>query len=127
MVAEDNPQEIFLLENSLALAGIGAWLECVGDGERLLARFLEKAPEARDLDLIVLDVHLPKLSAEEVLTRLREEGIAPRAPIVLLSSLVSPEQRRVFEALGAHGIFVKPMDLDEYVTLARTLGALMRP
>ncbi len=126
-MAEDNPQEIFLLENSLALAGIGAWLECVGDGERLLARFLEKAPEARDLDLIVLDVHLPKLSAEEVLTRLREEGIAPRAPIVLLSSLVSPEQRRVFEALGAHGIFVKPMDLDEYVTLARTLGALMRP
>ncbi len=75
--------------------------------------------------LILLDAHLPRLSSEEVLSRLLAERVEVPVPILVISSLMAESQKRRFLELGARSILVKPLDLDEYIALARNLHSMM--
>ena len=64
-------------------------------------------------DLILLDLHLPDMSGEEVLRRLRAENETRDIPTVVVSADASPGQiRRVIE-LGAAGYLTKPFKIEE--------------
>jgi signal transduction histidine kinase/ActR/RegA family two-component response regulator len=78
-------------------------------------------------DLILLDMHLPDLSGEEVFIRLKAEPATARIPIVVLSADASPGTIRRLLARGAAGYLTKPLDLQELglvlsqaVSIART-------
>ena len=64
-------------------------------------------------DLILLDLHLPDMSGEEVLRRLQAENETRDIPTVVVSADASPGQiRRVIE-LGAAGYLTKPFKIEE--------------
>jgi PAS domain S-box-containing protein len=63
--------------------------------------------------LILLDLHLPDMSGEEVLRRLQAEADTKDIPTVVVSADASLGQiRRVLE-LGASGYLTKPFDVEE--------------
>jgi DNA-binding response OmpR family regulator len=87
-------------------------VEAVGDGQRAL-----ELVDAKEPDLIVLDVMLPKLSGFEVCRRLRSR----RLPIVMLTARGEESDRIMGLELGADDYVVKPFSPRELVARVRTV------
>ena len=82
-------------ENQRALERVGYEVICAEDGETAL-RIAREQP----VDLILLDLMLPKMSGIEVLKRLKSEAGTANIPVVVLSSL-SEKNRAKLIAAGA--------------------------
>ena len=68
---------------------------------------------ARPPDLVFLDLHLPDLSGDELLGRLRALPGCAGIPIVVVTADASPGARERMLGLGADGFLTKPFDLDD--------------
>jgi len=73
-------------------------------------------------DLVLLDIHMPGMTANEAIRALRDEDGLAELPILILSGeRLSP---REVEAMGANGAIQKPFDIAELVaTIRRQVGA----
>lgn len=69
-------------------------------------------------DLVLLDLHLPDVSGEVVLQRLRAEPRTRDVPVVIVSADAIPLQVERLLAAGAAGYLTKPIDV------ARLLGLI---
>jgi DNA-binding response OmpR family regulator len=103
------------LADALRFHGFTA-IEAV-DGEAGLATAI-----AGDLDLVLLDVLLPKLDGFTVLARLRQ--VRPALPVILLTARGQEEDRVRGLGLGADDYVVKPFSAKEL--LARVDAVLRR-
>src|ERR1051325_4241790 len=78
-----------------------------------------KALDAAEYDLVVLDLALPKLDGLAVLGRLRDRRV--RVPVLVLSARDSLEDRVKGLDLGADDYMTKPFDLPEFEARVRAL------
>ena len=93
------------------LAGEGYAVSCAPDGLEALAA-VERDPP----DLIVTDVHMPRLDGRGLVARLAERRLG--IPVILMSAAPRPPER-----LGA-AFVAKPFHLDHLVAaVGRTLAA----
>lgn len=114
LVADDDPHIRQLLVFALAKAGLET-IEAA-DGEEALA-----IAEARQPDLIVLDINMPRMDGLEVCRRLRADG---GLPILFLSSRDDEIDRIIGIELGADDYVTKPFSPREVV--ARVMAVLRR-
>ncbi len=72
-VVEDNAADVYLLQKALQQAQVSYDLYHLPDGEAAIHFFLQQDPyrDAPHPDLLVLDVHLPKVDGFQVLQHLR--------------------------------------------------------
>jgi CheY-like chemotaxis protein len=128
LVAEDNPADVYLLKEALNLEGKEVELLVVSDGEQALDYVQRQGgfENAVIPDLIVLDLNLPKSDGSDVLRCIRESPDYTGVPVVVLTSSDSPKDRKVIEALGANCFITKPSDLDDFMSLGRTLIGFSR-
>jgi DNA-binding response OmpR family regulator len=92
------------------------------DGEEALERFA-----AEDVDLVVLDLMLPKLDGLEVCKRLRAES---QVPIIMLTARDDELDKVVGLELGADDYITKPFSIREFRSRVRALlrrAAVTRP
>ena len=92
------------------------------DGEEALARFAEE-----HVDLVVLDLMLPKLDGLEVCKRLRAES---EVPIIMLTARDDELDKVVGLELGADDYITKPFSIREFRSRVRALlrrAAATRP
>jgi DNA-binding response OmpR family regulator len=80
-------------ENQRALERVGYEVICAGDGETAL-----HIAQEQPIDLIVLDLMLPKMSGLEVLQHLKSEAKTADIPVVVLSSLSDKNRNKLIEA-----------------------------
>ncbi|MBN2217499.1 MAG: response regulator [Pirellulales bacterium] len=127
------PMEILLVEDDLEDAGLTmdalfqGHVQCrvslVRDGEEALEFIRRQGKYARAPrpDLILLDMNLPKLDGREVLAEIRNEGLLPDVPIVVLTA--SQAHREILESHRLHveDYLVKPVNLAEFLTVVRSL------
>jgi len=83
------------------------------DGEEALRRFAEE-----DVDLVVLDVMLPKLDGLEVCKRLRSES---SVPIIMLTARGEELDKVLGLELGADDYITKPFSIREFRSRVRAL------
>ncbi|HZO63067.1 MAG TPA: response regulator transcription factor [Gaiellaceae bacterium] len=83
------------------------------DGDEALARF-----DAEPIDLVVLDVMLPRLDGLEVCKRLRARG---SVPIVMLTARDDELDKVVGLELGADDYITKPFSIREFRSRVRAL------
>ena len=83
------------------------------DGEEALARFAEE-----DVDLVVLDLMLPKLDGLEVCKRLRSESTVP---IIMLTARDDELDKVLGLELGADDYITKPFSIREFRSRVRAL------
>src|SRR5690606_37898578 len=77
-----------------------------------------KAPRP---DLVLLDLHLPKMSGRELLMHIRGDVYLRTIPVVVLStSDVDEEVYRTY-ANFASSYIVKPIDMHEFASMMRSL------
>ncbi len=95
-------------------------MSVVEDGQEALAYLdsLTSQPEAAAyLDLIVLDLNMPKSDGREILRRLRDSPHFQDVPVMVLSSSDSPHDRVETAELGARCYVRKPSTLDEFLEI----------
>lgn len=113
---EDNPSNYRLVERAMerrpGFRIIAAMLGSLG---------LDLAREHRP-DVILLDLHLPDLSGEDVLARLRAEPATEQIPVVVLSADAASSVRDRLLARGATGYLAKPIDLGEFYRVIDAVG-----
>jgi CheY-like chemotaxis protein len=74
-------------------------------------------------DLLVLDVNMPRLDGREVATKLKEDVLLSKIPILMLTALADVDSKIAGLDAGADDYMSKPFDLRE---LAARIRALIR-
>jgi len=67
-------------------------------------------------DLILLDLHLPDISGEEVLRRLQNEPRTREIPVIVISADATPGTIERLMGAGARGYLPKPLDVDLFLS-----------
>jgi signal transduction histidine kinase/CheY-like chemotaxis protein len=116
LYVEDNPSNIRLVEQILGLSSEIA-LSTAESGAAGIELARELAP-----DLILLDLHLPDMSGEQVLAAVRSDAELASTPVVVVSADASPAQARRLLATGADGYLTKPFDIEQLLDAVRNRG-----
>ncbi len=119
VLAEDNPGDIFLIRRALDAQRISYELIVAKDGEEAIARVTEAAAGDRKIDLLLLDLNLPRRDGTEVLARVRGHSSLAKVPVLLLTSSDSPQDRERCLNLGANGYFRKPSNLAAFMEIGK--------
>ena len=114
LIVDDDPQIIELLHETFILEGWKVYTAM--DGRKALT-----IAEEESLDVIILDLLLPKIGGYEVCKRIREWS---KVPIIVLSALEEPEEKINLLKLGADDYMVKPFNPGEL--LARVEAVFRR-
>ena len=77
-------------------------------------------------DLILLDLHLPDISGDEVVRRLHTERSTSEIPIVVLSADATPGQIERLRGLGVRDYLTKPFKIDALLRAIDTALAVER-
>lgn len=120
-------KSVLIVEDEADLADVLAFhlekegYQCrrVGDGSTALAEIARHPP-----DLVILDRMLPKLSGDEVATRLKRDSRTQSIPLVMLTAKAEELDELVGFALGADEYIRKPVSIK--VLLARVAAILRR-
>jgi len=72
-------------------------------------------------NLILLDLHLPDISGEEALRRLREDRTTMEIPIVIISADATRSRVRKLLAAGARDYLTKPLDVKRFLEVVEEM------
>jgi CheY-like chemotaxis protein len=73
--------------------------------------------------LILLDVMMPEMDGLDVVRRIRADAALARTPVVVISALAGPEERKAAIDAGADAFLGKPFTIEE---LTRAIGDFVR-
>ena len=119
LLVDDNPGDIALTEEAFAENRIDAEFVTAGGGEeaqRLLMRLGEQAA-GPGLDLILLDLNLPRINGAQLLALCKQHPRLKHVPTVMLTTSNRPQDREHCLALGADAYLVKPAVFTEFLGL----------
>lgn len=105
LIADDSETILLLMQTRLEMEGYE--VTTASDGQEVLDS-LEAA--ANGPDVILLDAMMPRLSGQDVLRTLREEG--SEVPIVIVSAHQEEEALGPAAGVSADGYIRKPIDFD---------------
>jgi CheY-like chemotaxis protein len=104
LVVDDDPASCDLM--AYFLKSLGYHVAIAADGNRALNMDLED-----DIELVILDVHMPLYSGPEVLTMLRKRRLLRPVKVIAVTGDESEDTRQIMDRLGADGFLTKPVDL----------------
>lgn len=123
LLVEDNPGDVRLTREALKEGKVRNHLSVAPDGVEALA-FLRREGRYADAprpDVILLDLNLPKKDGREVLQEIKGDPALRSIPVVILTS--SQAERDIAEAYALHAncYITKPVDLDQFITVVRSI------
>ena len=119
LLVEDNPDDEFLALRALQSAYANCVVETARNGAEAIA-YVRNITHS--LDLILLDLKLPKVDGLAVLETFRGISPALSTPIVVLStSLEQKDLLRCYE-LGANSYVRKPVDFGDFTKLVEVIA-----
>ena len=117
-VAEDDPDDQFLLTTVFEEIGVDIELRFFEHGGKLLAAM---ASESVMPNLILLDLNLPQVDGKESLSSLKQNSKWRNVPVVVYTTSKSESDVNEVYAMGANSYIVKPARYDELIETMRTL------
>lgn len=120
LLAEDNPADVYLIEEALREHNVDFHITVAEDGEAAMNLLSRGGLQP---DIVLLDLNMPKRSGGEVLNELRRHS-ASEVPVIVLTSSDSPSDREEALRLGATCYIRKPTALDEFLEIGATIKRL---
>ena len=116
LIAEDNQDDLQLLQIALKRAGLENPVHVVRDGEEVIAYLQGRGPYANRVEypfprLLILDLKMPKLSGLEVLHRVKDNPHCKVIPTIILSNSIHKSDIQQAYELGANAYLAKPASL----------------
>ncbi len=109
LVIEDNPTNLQLV--AYLLEAFGHEVKQAMEGAEGIELARQERPE-----LILLDIHMPKMDGYEVARRLRADPECRRIPVVAVTALAMVGDRERLLASGFNGYISKPIDPQTFTT-----------
>lgn len=109
LVIEDNPDNLELM--TYLLRAFGHTVTAAQDGAEGLSAVAADTPP----DVIVCDVHLPKVDGYEVARQLKADPRLQRIPLLAVTALAMVGDRDKVLAAGFDGYLAKPIDPQVFV------------
>ena len=125
LIVEDNPGDVELAKEALRETSLPLELYVAGDGEEAL-RFLRREEgfaDAPPIDLVLLDLNMPKKTGHEVLDEMKSDPDLRLTPVVVFTSSSSRDDIEGAYDRYANCYVTKPGDLDELVDVVRAIEA----
>lgn len=113
LVAEDDVRNVFALTS--IFEPLGANLVIARDGEEALHRLQEDSR----IDLVLMDLMMPKMDGLTAIRKLREQPQYKKLPIIALTAKAMADDRRNSLEAGASDYIAKPINVDQLVSLCR--------
>lgn len=127
LLAEDSPADAELVREALKEFGLNCSVRVIPDGAQAI-EFIQRSgadPKSPPLDLVMLDMRLPKRNGEEVLKHLKSIERYARTPVIIMTglSLKSIEESAI--GYGGTMYFEKPSTLEEFLQLGSLVGRVL--
>src|SRR5262245_39501433 len=128
LLAEDDPNDVLLIQRAFQKAGLGTALKLVRDGEQAIEYLGGRGNYANRTRfpvpfLLLLDLKMPGTDGFEVLQWVRAEPELKRLLIIVLtSSNLQADVDRAYE-LGANSYLVKPVEFNQMVNMIQRFEA----
>lgn len=123
LLAEDNPGDARLTIEGFKDAKVKNNITVVEDGKEALAYLRNQRPYENAVlpDLILLDLNMPKKDGREVLAEIKADEELRRIPVLVFT--ISNAERDILQAynLQANAFITKPIDLDEFISVVKSL------
>jgi two-component system, chemotaxis family, response regulator Rcp1 len=118
-IAEDNPADVYLIEEALRRHEFAYLLKTADNGEDMLNMIakLDQDPAQLCPDLFMVDLNLPRRPGDEILARIRQSSRCAGVPVIVITSSDSPQDRARARELGASFYFRKPADLEKFMAI----------
>lgn len=108
LIVEDDPVLLKMYTEKFSFEGFRVLN--AKDGEEAL-----KVALSQKIDIILLDIMLPRMSGTDFLERLRQDPRAKNTPVVALTNLAEEEEKQRALKLGVEEYLVKAMQTPEQV------------
>jgi chemotaxis family two-component system response regulator Rcp1 len=118
LLVEDNDNDVELTRLAFAASGAAVELQCVGDGEQCMEAL--RHPDSRP-DLILLDLHMPRMDGLEVLQALAGDETLKRIPVVVLTTSDARDDVEAAYRLGCNSYLLKPIGFEAFAKLIANL------
>ena len=125
LLVEDNPGDVRLIQEAFRTTGFEPTFHTAVDGDAAL-EFLQEGVDSTagpSVDLILLDLNLPRTDGFEVLTAIRDEPELTSLPVIVLTSSEAPEDIVKSYELCANAYLTKPSNPDEFAELGQAVEA----
>ena len=126
LLAEDNLPDTLLIREAVQMENLPLEMHTVRDGQGAID-FIARAEQdetAPGVDLVLLDLNLPKRHGFEVLKRLRESPKFGTVPVLIVTSSDAPSDHEQAAQFGA-SYFRKPPSYEEFLKLSGAVKKLM--
>ena len=127
LLIEDNPSDIALTKRAFEKARIANELVVAEDGQEALDYIFGAGAHAgrdpTDIAMLTLmDMKLPKVSALDLLRRIRGDIRTRRMPVVILTTSNEEQDIAAGYDLGVNSFIRKPVDFDQFVSTVEQLA-----
>ena len=128
LLAEDDPDDQYLISEALDENRINAHLYIVQDGEELLD-YLHRRGKYQDAEkwpmpaLILLDLNMPRKDGREALREIKADPVLQRIPIVALTTSQAEKDISSTYQNGVSGFITKPVSFSGLREVIKTIGA----
>lgn len=126
LYAEDDDNDVFLMQRAFAKACVSNPLHTVVDGSEAI-QYLSGAGKFSNRDrfpmpcLLLLDLNMPRQSGLEVLEWVRTQPYLRELSVIILTSSSQDRDIGSAHALGANGYLVKPASSEKLIDLVTGL------
>ena len=128
LMAEDDPDDRFLVQEAFREIGSCGDLRFVEDGEELM-QYLGRAGKYADPmlsprpALILLDLNMPKKDGRQALVEIKTDPDLQKIPVVVWTTSDEREDKAECEKAGASSFITKPLKYSELVDAVRNIVA----
>jgi len=127
LLAEDNQADVVLVRETLKEHSLNCGVHVMPDGEQAIAflNALDLDPQEPRLDLLLVDMHLPRCDGAQVLATLRQTVHYAATPVIVMTASDSPADRDRMRDLAALHYFRKPSSLAEFMQLGAMVKSIL--
>jgi two-component system response regulator len=123
LLVEDDPGDELMTREAFEENKIGNRLHVAHDGEEALDFLYQRGEhaDAPKVDLILLDLNLPKYDGRQVLEQIRSDPELTHTPVVILTTSSSEEDILRSYKLHANAFVTKPVDVNQFISAVRQI------
>lgn len=127
LLAEDDPDDQYLISEAFDESGSTIQLFIVKDGEELLDYLFQRGEYADPAqwprpNLILLDLNMPRKDGREALEEIKAQPELRRIPVVVLTTSQAEEDVLRTYDLGVSGFITKPVKFSGLLEIMKSLS-----